>query len=192
VKQEYNAETLGTRGRMRGNRKWDVAKIEQLYMAGAELGDILKTPEFEKMSKNYLKNLMVAGKWIAKRAKLREEVANTLAPRMEDVMQEETENHYNFMLQQIAEERKQIEIRTKSGNIKDQSARLDVLAQYEKMATRALGLDENNLHDRKGLNINAMISMHVEGPKKAVDIDIVPVECSDAVEGDFEPVERQQ
>ena len=67
-----------------------------------------------------------------------------------------------------------------------------MLAQYEKMATRALGLDENNLHDRKGLNINAMISLHVEGPKKAEDITIVPVECSNAVEGDFEPVERQQ
>ena len=188
MKQEYNAETLGTRGR----RKWDVAKIEQLYMAGAELGDILKTPEFEKMSKNYLKNLMVQGKWIAKRIKLREEVANTLAPKMEDIMRTETENHYNFMLTQIAEERKQIEIRNKSGNIKDQAGRLDVLAQYEKMATRALGLDENNLHDRKGLNINAMISLHVEGPKKAVDIDIVPVECSNPVEGEFEPVERQQ
>lgn len=161
-------------------------------MAGAELGDILKTPEFSKLSKNYLKNLMVQGKWIAKRIKLREEVANTLAPKMEDIMRRETENHYNFMLTQIAEERKQIEIRNKSGNIKDQSARLDVLAQYEKMATRALGLDENNLHDRKGLNINAMISLHVEGPKKAVEIDIVPVECSDAVEGQIEPVERQQ
>jgi hypothetical protein len=192
MRQEYNAESLGTRGVKRGNRKWDKAKIEALYMAGAELGDILKTPEFEKMSKNYLKNLMVAGKWIAKRAKLREEVANTLAPRMEDVMQKETENHYNFMLQQIAEERKQIEIRTKSGNIKDQSARLDVLAQYEKMATRALGLDENNLHDRKGLNINAMISLHVEGPKKAEDITIVPMECSNPVEGQIEPMERQQ
>ena len=187
MKQEYNAETLGTR-----RRKWDVAKIEQLYMAGAELGDILKTEEFSKMSKNYLKNLMVQGRWISKRLKLREEVANTLAPKMEDVMRRETENHYNFMLQQISEERKQIEIRNKSGNIKDQAGRLDVLAQYEKMATRALGLDENNLHDRKGLNINAMISLHVEGPKKAEDITIVPVECSNAVEGEFEPVERQQ
>ena len=189
MKQEYNAETLGTRGRKRGNRKWDVAKIESLYMAGAELGDILKTPEFEKMSKNYLKNLMVAGKWIAKRQKLREEVANTLAPKMEEVMRRETENHYNFMLQQISEERKQIEIRNKSGNIKDQSARLDVLAQYEKMATRALGLDENNLHDRKGLNINAMISLHVEGPKKAVEGDIVTLEHSAPVEGHLAPVE---
>ncbi len=187
MKQEYNAETLGTR-----RRKWDVAKIEQLYMAGAELGDILKTPEFSKLSKNYLKNLMVQGKWIAKRLRLREEVANTLAPKMEDVMRRETENHYNFMLAQISEERKQIEIRTKSGNIKDQAGRLDVLAQYEKMATRALGLDENNLHDRKGLNINAMISLHVEGPKKAVEIDVVPVECSDAVEGEIEPLEREQ
>jgi hypothetical protein len=187
MKQEYNAETLGTR-----RRKWDVAKIEQLYMAGAELGDILKTPEFSKLSKNYLKNLMVQGKWIAKRLKLREEVANTLAPKMEDVMRRETENHYNFMLAQISEERKQIEIRTKSGNIKDQSARLDVLAQYEKMATRALGLDENNLHDRKGLNINAMISLHVEGPKKAEDITIVPLECSNTVEGEIEPLEREQ
>ena len=147
---------------------------------------------FIKLCKNYLKNLMVQGKWIAKRMKLREEVANTLAPQMEDVMRRETESHYNFMLTQIAEERKQIEIRNKSGNIKDQSARLDVLAQYEKMATRALGLDENNIHDRKGLNINAMISLHVDGPKKAVDIDIIPVECSEPVEGSFEPVEEQQ
>jgi hypothetical protein len=96
------------------------------------------------------------------------------------------------MLSQISEERKQIEIRTKSGNIKDQAGRLDVLAQYEKMATRALGLDENNLHDRKGLNINAMISLHVEGPKKAEDITIVPLECSAPVEGEIEPLQREQ
>jgi hypothetical protein len=37
-----------------------------------------------------------------------------------------------------------------------------------------------------------MISLHVEGPKKAEDITIVPVECFDAVEGQIEPVERQQ
>jgi hypothetical protein len=34
--------------------------------------------------------------------------------------------------------------------------------------------------------------LHVEGPKKAEDISIVPVECSNAVEGEFEPLERQQ
>jgi hypothetical protein len=37
-----------------------------------------------------------------------------------------------------------------------------------------------------------MISLHVEGPKKAVDIDIVPVECSNPVEGQIEPVEKEQ
>jgi hypothetical protein len=172
-------------------KKWDRIKIEQLYMAGMELSDILKTPEFCQMSKNYLKNLAVGGKWISKRNRLREQVAHALAPKMEDVMKAETESHYNFMLSQISEERKQIEIRSKSGHIKDQSARLDVLAQYEKMATRALGLDENNMHDRKGLSVNTMITLHMEGPKKAVEPDIVPLEHSAIVEGEFEALEKQ-
>jgi hypothetical protein len=37
-----------------------------------------------------------------------------------------------------------------------------------------------------------MISLHVEGPKKAEDITIVAEECSNPVEGEFEAVERQQ
>jgi hypothetical protein len=44
------------------------------------------------------------------------------------------------------------------------------------MATRALGLDENNMHDRKGLSVNAMISLHVEGPRKAVEGEVVSAE----------------
>jgi len=39
-----------------------------------------------------------------------------------------------------------------------------------------LGLDENNMHDRKGLSVNAMISLHVEGPRKAVEGEIVSTE----------------
>jgi hypothetical protein len=151
-------------------------RIEQLFMGGAEMSDILKLPEFSKMSRFYLKNCMVKGKWIDKRKKLRESVANIVAPKMEDLMAAETSAHYQFMLKQIAEERAQVESRYKTGNIKDQSARLDVLAQYEKMATRALGLDENNMHDRKGLSVNAMISLHVEGPRKAVEGEIVSAE----------------
>jgi hypothetical protein len=110
---------------------------------------------------------------------------------MEDLMAAETSAHYQFMLKQIAEERAQVEGRYKTGNIKDQSARLDVLAQYEKMATRALGLDENNMHDRKGLSVNAMISLHVEGPRKAVEGEIVSAEYV-RVETHGEKVEQME
>jgi hypothetical protein len=184
---ELNSETLG-RGR---RKKWDMDRIEQLFMGGAEMSDILRLPEFSKMSRFYLKNCMVKGKWIDKRKKLRESVANIVAPKMEDLMAAETSAHYQFMLKQIAEERAQVESRYKTGNIKDQSARLDVLSQYEKMATRALGLDENNMHDRKGLSVNAMISLHVEGPRKAVEGEIVSAEYV-RVENHGEKVEESE
>ena len=169
---EIDAKTLG-RGR---KRKWDMARVETLFMGGAEMSDILKLPEFNKMSKFYLKNCMVRGKWIEKRKILREQVANIVAPKLEDAMVVETAAHYSFMLREIAAERAQIEVRHKSGNIKDQAARLDILAEYEKIATRALGLDENNMHDRKGLSVNAMINLHVTGPTKADKIEIVSAE----------------
>ena len=167
---ELNAEKLG---RGKGRKKWDMEKIETLFMGGAEMSDILKLPEFAQMSKFYLKNCMVKGRWIEKRKRLREQVANVVAPKLEDLMVAETANHYTFMLREIAAERKQIEERHKTGNIKEQAQRLDILAEYEKIATRALGLDENNMHDRKGLSVNAMISLHVEGPRKAVEGEIV-------------------
>lgn len=177
---ELNAEGLG---RGKGRKKWDMERIETLFMGGAEMSDILKLPEFAQMSRFYLKNCMVKGKWIEKRKRLREQVANVVAPKLEDLMAVETANHYTFMLREIAAERKQIEERHKSGNIKDQSARLDVLAEYEKLATRALGLDENNMHDRKGLSVNAMIQLHVTGPQKADKIEIVSGEYVRGTEG---------
>ena len=175
---EINSETFG-RGR---RKKWDVGEIERLYMGGAEISDILKQPKFENMSKFYLKNLMVKGKWVDKRKALRAQVSAIAAPKLEDVMAKETEAHYHFMLQQIAEERQQIVARAKGGNIKDQAARLDVLAEYEKIASRALGLDEQNVHDKKGLSVNAMISLHMTGPQKAEQIQIVSSECIQKVE----------
>ncbi len=74
---ELNSETLG-RGR---RKKWDMDRIEQLFMGGAEMSDILRLPEFSKMSRFYLKNCMVKGKWIDKRKKLRESVANIVTVR---------------------------------------------------------------------------------------------------------------
>jgi hypothetical protein len=169
-------------GRGKGRKKWDMEKIETLFMGGAEMSDILKLPEFSQMSRFYLKNCMVKWKWIEKRKRLREQVANVVAPKLEDLMAVETANHYTFMLREIAAERKQIEERHKTGNIKEQAARLDVLAEYEKIATRALGLDENNMHDRKGLSVNAMINLHVTGPTKADKIEIVSAEYVQSAE----------
>jgi hypothetical protein len=187
---DINPETFG-RGR---RKKWDVDEIERLYMGGAEISDILKQPKFENMSKFYLKNLMVKGKWVDKRKALRAQVSAIAAPKLEEVMAKETEAHYHFMLQQIAEERQQIVARAKGGNIKDQAARLDVLAEYEKIASRALGLDEQNVHDKKGLSVNAMISLHMTGPQKAEQIQIVSSECisSDLSAGKYEDKVTQE
>ena len=167
---ELNSEKLG---RGKGRKKWDMEKIETLFMGGAEMSDILKLPEFSQMSRFYLKNCMVKWKWIEKRKRLREQVANVVAPKLEDLMAVETANHYTFMLREIAAERKQIEERHKSGNIKVQAARLDILAEY----------------DRKGLSVNAMINLHVTGPQKADKIEIVSgeyVRASEDLENESE------
>jgi len=139
------------------NRKYEWAIIKGLYMAGMQPEDLLGIPECQGMSKAYLSHKIAIEKWAVERrniASLRKvEVGATL----QDTMKRATETHYLFMLKEIEDERRIIESRLKTTSINDQQARLDLLADFEGLARKTLGLDNMSANDPNKNSFNAMI-----------------------------------
>ena len=157
-------------------KKWDMDKVRTLYIQGMEIVDIVKMPEFNGLSRFYVKNVMIKGKWSQQRQMIRTQATGMIEKTIVDAMKEQTEDHLRFMLKQISEERAEIVARRKQGNIKDQRERLEVLAELDKTARRTLGLDEQNLADKRTMSVNAMISLHVTPPSKAEEVEVISTE----------------
>lgn len=156
-------------------KKWDMDKVRALYIQGIEIADILKMPEFNGLSRFYVKNVMIKGKWSQQRQMIRTQSTGLIEKTIIDAMKDQTEDHLRFMLKQISEERAEIVSRRKQGNIKEQRERLEVLAELDKTARRTLGLDEQNIADKRTMSVNAMISLHMTPPTKAEEVEIVSV-----------------
>jgi len=154
-------------------KKWDMDKVRALYIQGIEIADIVKMPEFNGLSRFYVKNVMIKGKWSQQRQLIRTQSTGLIEKTIVDAMKEQTEDHLRFMLKQISEERAEIVARKKMGNIKDQRERLEVLAELDKTARRTLGLDEQNVADKRTMSVNAMISLHMTPPKANDEVEIV-------------------
>lgn len=154
-------------------KKWDMDKVRALYIQGIEIADIVKMPEFNGLSRFYVKNVMIKGKWSQQRQLIRTQSTGLIEKTIVDAMKEQTEDHLRFMLKQISEERAEIVARKKMGNIKDQRERLEVLAELDKTARRTLGLDEQNVADKRTMSVNAMISLHMTPPKANEEVEIV-------------------
>jgi hypothetical protein len=168
-------------------KKWDMDKVRALYIQGIEIADIVKMPEFNGLSRFYVKNVMIKGKWSHQRQMIRTQSTGLIEKTIIDAMKEQTEDHLRFMLKQISEERAEIVARKKIGNIKDQRERLEVLSELDKTARRTLGLDEQNIADRKTMSVNAMISLHMTPPKANDEVEIVT--GKHIMEGEVEEVE---
>ena len=168
-------------------KKWDMDKVRALYIQGIEIADIVKMPEFNGLSRFYVKNVMIKGKWSQQRQLIRTQSTGLIEKTIIDAMKDQTEDHLRFMLKQISEERAEIVARKKMGNIKDQRERLEVLAELDKTARRTLGLDEQNIADRKTMSVNAMISLHMTPPKANEEVEIVT--GKHIMEGEVEEVE---
>lgn len=156
-----------------GRRKWDMDKVRALYIQGNEITDIVKLPEFIGLSKFYVKNVMIKGQWSKQRELIRVQSTGLIEKKIIEAMRDETEKHLRFMLQQVSEERGEIVARKKLGNIKDQSERLAVLSDLDKTARRTLGLDDQNVGDKRAMSVNAMISLHMTGPQKAEEVEVI-------------------
>jgi hypothetical protein len=156
-----------------GRRKWDMDKVRALYIQGNEITDIVKLPEFIGLSKFYVKNVMIKGQWSKQRELIRVQSTGLLEKKIIEAMRDETEKHLRFMLQQVSEERGEIVARRKLGNIKDQKERLEVLSELDKTARRTLGLDDQNVGDKRAMSVNAMISLHMTGPQKAEEVEVI-------------------
>jgi hypothetical protein len=168
-------------------KKWDMDKVRALYIQGIEIADIVKMPEFNGLSRFYVKNVMIKGKWSQQRQLIRTQSTGLIEKTIIDAMKEQTEDHLRFMLKQVSEERAEIVARKKMGNIKDQRERLEVLSELDKTARRTLGLDEQNIADRKTMSVNAMISLHMTPPKANEEVEIVT--GKHIMEGEVEEVE---
>jgi hypothetical protein len=156
-----------------GRRKWDMDKVRALYIQGNEITDIVKLPEFIGLSKFYVKNVMIKGQWSKQRELIRVQSTGLIEKKIIEAMRDETEKHLRFMLQQVSEERGEIVARRKLGNIKDQKERLEVLSELDKTARRTLGLDDQNVGDKRAMSVNAMISLHMTGPQKAEEVEVI-------------------
>jgi hypothetical protein len=168
-------------------KKWDMDKVRALYIQGIEIADIVNMPEFNGLSRFYVKNVMIKGKWSHQRQMIRTQSTGLIEKTIIDAMKEQTEDHLRFMLKQVSEERAEIVARKKMGNIKDQRERLEVLSELDKTARRTLGLDEQNIADRKTMSVNAMISLHMTPPKANEEVEIVT--GKHIMEGEVEEVE---
>jgi hypothetical protein len=124
-------------------KKWDMDKVRALYIQGIEIADIVKMPEFNGLSRFYVKNVMIKGKWSQQRQLIRTQSTGLIEKTIVDAMKDQTEDHLRFMLKQISEERAEIVARKKMGNIKDQRERLEVLSELDKTARRTLGLTKH-------------------------------------------------
>ena len=148
-------------------------KVRALYIQGNEITDIVKLPEFIGLSKFYVKNVMIKGQWSKQRELIRVQSTGLIEKKIIEAMRDETEKHLRFMLQQVSEERGEIVARKKLGNIKDQKERLEVLSELDKTARRTLGLDDQNVGDKRAMSVNAMISLHMTGPQKAEEVEVI-------------------
>ena len=169
-------------------KKWDMEKVRALYIQGMEVADIVKMPEFNGLSRFYVKNVMIKGKWSHQRQLIRTQSTGLIEKTIVEAMKEQTEDHLRFMLKQISEERAEIVSRKKQGNIKEQRERLEVLAELDKTARRTLGLDDQNIGDKRAMSVNAMISLHMTAPAKAEEVEIVS--GKHIIDGEVEEVEE--
>lgn len=168
-------------------RKWDMEKLKTLYLAGGELQDLMKLPEFEGLSYFYLKKIATRERWSSQKSMVRTQAHALVEKSLIENIKEQTDKHYQFMLKQIDDEREQIVKRRKLTGTKDQKERLDLLESLEKIARRTLGLDEQNIADKQAASINAMISLHVSPPSKAEwDDDSIKV-AGKVLDGMIEP-----
>ncbi len=166
-----------------GRRKWDMDKVRALYIQGNEITDIVKLPEFIGLSKFYVKNVMIKGQWSKQRELIRVQSTGLIEKKIIEAMRDETEKHLRFMLQQVSEERGEIVARKKLGNIKDQKERLEVLSELDKTARRTLGLDDQNVGDKRAMSVNAMISLHMTGPQKAEEVEVISTQYVEEEKG---------
>lgn len=171
-------------------QKWDIDYARTLYIQGSELSDIVKLPEFQGLSRYYLKNLMVRGRWKAQRDLTRSQAAGLIEKSLVESIKDHQEAHLKFMLAQIDQERSEIVARKKLGNVKDQKERLEILSELDKTARRTLGLDDQNVGDKQALSLNAMINLHVTGPQKADALEIISGEYQKKEEEDIQAEEK--
>ena len=171
-------------------KKWDMDKVRALYIQGNEIADIVKMPEFNGLSRFYVKNVMIKGQWSKQRQLIRVQSTGMIEKTIIEAMTDQTEEHLRFMLKQVSEERAEIVARKKMGNSKEQRERLEVLSELDKTARRTLGLDDQNIGDKRAMSVNAMISLHMTGPQKAEEVEVISGQYVEGGRGEQNEVEE--
>lgn len=165
-------------------KKWNWEEIKSHYMAGLDVADITKLPQYKGLSPFYFRNVMVKEKWAKQRELIRTQASAKIEKKLIHKMGEESEAHLWFMLKQIEEERKVIDERKKLKGTKEQKERLELLTELDKTARRTLGLDQQDVSNQKAMSVNAMISLHVTPPSRDEMSNVTGKHRIEIVEGE--------
>jgi len=169
-------------------KKWNWEEIKSHYMAGLDVADITKLPQYKGLSPFYFRNVMVREKWAKQRDLIRTQASAKIEKKLIHKMGEESEQHLWFMLKQLEEERKVIDERKKLKGTKEQKERLELLTELDKTARRTLGLDQQEVQNQRAMSVNAMISLHVTPPMRDEMGNVTEKHNIQIFEGEIAPV----
>lgn len=164
------------------NRKYDLDLAKSLYMMGMEVSEILEQPQFEGMSPKYLNKIRWEGHWATER-KAAHAAALTLEGEHRKKAQVETikdkawqiKDHYRFTYAELEAIRKLIEGEKKQSGAKNIRAHMDMVADYNDLATKVLGLDEQPGGDPNEMGWAFLTQVHTAKPGSPAMMLLKPV-----------------
>jgi len=169
----------------RDKQKWNKDLIRQLYFSGYDIPEIIKLEMFKTLSPNYLQKMVYQERWHEQRKELREQAKALGDIQLVDMFKKQGDEHYRFMIEQLEKHREIIRKREISDSLKGQKEHVALLNDYDTLARRTLGLNEqDNPKDRGTMAIKAMILIQQNGPLKAPNvasaIDVLPGDQNDS------------
>jgi hypothetical protein len=139
--------------------KWDWELAFALFVGGMSFNDILKTPNFQGMSKKMLQNRAAREEWIRQRKEYSETLGQSLAKPLVERLAEAADIHQEFMRVRLERERKVLDNFVITNNVKDQRDRLENLRLLDDMSRKLTGLDDRKPVDNRQFNFNLTVHL---------------------------------
>lgn len=163
------------------HRKFDLDLAKSFFVAGMSQEDIIKQPGFETMSIKYLRKVSWEEKWTQERktalAAAAGMVSNGCVPTVANLIKKKSqhiEEHYSFMFGELESFRKLIEAERKQSGPKHINIRMGMVSEYNDLATKVLGLNENPAGDDNSIGFAFLSAIHTAQPGTAPMLAIFP------------------
>lgn len=140
--------------------KYDWDAIKACYIAGMSHQDICKQFEDTGITSNYLARQISTKGWLKEKMGIQAVGKLNAGTKIQDQVSDKIEKYLNFIQTQIEQEQIIATARFKTGSIKDQKERLDVLKQIKDLATETYGLQDRKPGDANADGYNFLIAIH--------------------------------